>query len=80
MRFAYLDELRIFDGRIYMFGILLIDEDQLSSVERSLDSQASFAHSLCPSVPDSAEFHGYDLFHLKSDWNGAPIWLSVQLF
>lgn len=80
MRFAYLDESRTSDGRIYMFGILLIDEHQLSSIERSLDSQASFAHSLCPSVPDSAEFHGYDLFHLKSDWNGAPIWLSVQLF
>ena len=46
MRFAYLDESQTSDGRIYMFGILLVDEHQLISIERSLDSQASLAHGL----------------------------------
>lgn len=68
VKFAYLDESSTPGGEVYMFGALLVDEQQMLQIESDLDKQGRLAHEMDSRIPPDVEFHGYDIFHGKGAW------------
>lgn len=79
VKFAYLDESATPKKREYMFGVLLVDEHQLNSIETDMDQQGRLVHEWCDEIPRDAEFHGYDLFHREGPWSQLTVGQSIKL-
>jgi len=68
MRYAYLDESATPNNAVYMFGILLVDDAQLCSIEDDMDKLGELVHKWCPSISKHQELHGYEVFHGVGQW------------